>query len=74
MSGAGQVFVFPSTHHALWAEQVALEGGFAAQVVPAPPESGALCHLALETLSEDLERLAGVLAAVGVEFGLHPPA
>jgi hypothetical protein len=66
------VFVFDSTHHALWAEQVALEAGLAAQVIPAPAETRARCALALETLPEDLGALAAALRRAGVEFGLHP--
>lgn len=71
---ATRVFTFDTTHHALWAEQIALESGLAAQVVPAPKEAGAGCDLALETLPEELMMLARVLAAQGVPFRLYPPA
>jgi hypothetical protein len=47
------LLVFDTTHHALWAEQIAVERGVGAQVVPAPPDSGAKCDLALEYLPED---------------------
>ena len=31
------VFTFDTTHHALWAEEVAGEHGIPAEVIPAPP-------------------------------------
>lgn len=71
MSGA--VFTFETTHHALWAEEVAREAGIPAEVVPAPPAARARCNLALETLPEEVERLAETLAAQGVPHGLWSP-
>jgi hypothetical protein len=71
MSGA--VFTFETTHHALWAEEVAREAGIPAEVVPAPPAARARCSLALETLPEEVERLAGELAAQGVPHGRWSP-
>jgi hypothetical protein len=62
------LLTFDTTHHALWAEQIAIERGLAAQVVPAPPESAAKCDLALEVLAEDLQPLMAALADSGVEF------
>jgi hypothetical protein len=67
------LFTFDTTHHALWAEQVALERGLAAQVVPAPEEAGAGCDLALETLPEELPSLAAALEELGVPYRLFPP-
>jgi hypothetical protein len=71
MSGA--VFTFETTHHALWAEEVAREAGIPAEVVPAPPAARARCNLALETLPEEVEHLAGTLAVQGVPHGLWSP-
>jgi Protein of unknown function (DUF3343) len=69
------VFVFDTTHHALWAEEVAREGGIPAEVIPAPPAAKARCNLALETLPEDVDRLASALAAEGVPHAQwRPPA
>jgi hypothetical protein len=68
---AGPLLTFDTTHHALWAEQIAIERGLAAQVVPAPPEAEAKCDLALEVLPEDLEPLKAALADSGVEFGVY---
>jgi hypothetical protein len=52
------IFTFDTTHHALWAEEIAREAGIPAEVVPAPPAARARCNLALETLPEEAERLA----------------
>jgi hypothetical protein len=67
------VFVFETTHHALWAEEVARDGGIPAEVIPAPPAARARCNLALETLPEDSGRLALLLHAQGVPHALWPP-
>ena len=66
------VFTFDTTHHALWAEQVALEAGFGAQVIPAPADSDAKCDLALEVLWEDGEALRAALSAHGILFREFP--
>jgi hypothetical protein len=67
------VFTFDTTHHALWAEEVANEAGIPAQVVPAPPAARARCNLALETLPDDVEALAAALAAQGIPHGRWSP-
>jgi hypothetical protein len=64
-----RVFTFETTHHALWAEEVAQAHGVPAEVIPAPPAARARCNLALETLPEEAERLADLLAREGVPFG-----
>ncbi|MGH7482183.1 MAG: DUF3343 domain-containing protein [Longimicrobiales bacterium] len=64
---------FDTTHHALWAEQIARERGLAAQLVHAPPDAGAACDLALEALPEELGALDAALRAHGVPFGRYPP-
>lgn len=63
-----RLLTFDTTHHALLAEQIAHDHGFAAEVTPAPPESGAKCDLALEFLPEEEEMLTSVLRAADVEF------
>jgi hypothetical protein len=63
------VFTFETTHHALWAEEVAGDHGVPAEVVPAPPAARARCNLALETLPADEERMAALLDGAGVPFG-----
>ena len=67
------LFTFETTHHALWAEEVAADAAIPAEVVPAPPEARARCTLALETLPEEAGRLAGALEAAGVPFGRFRP-
>lgn len=66
-------FTFDTTHHALWAEEVAREAGVPAEVVPAPPAARARCNLALETLPGDAEGLAGALRAEGVPHARWTP-
>lgn len=57
---------FDTTHHALWAEEVAREAGVACEVVPAPAGARARCNLALEVLPDELDAARDALAAAGV--------
>jgi len=67
-SGAA-VFLFDTTHHVLWAEEIALEAGIPADVVPAPPDRDeARCDLALETFRARASDLAVRLGEEGVVF------
>ncbi len=69
--GAGHpVFTFDTTHHALWAEEVAGEEGIPCEVIPAPPELEAKCDLALKTLPDQVETLAKALGEQGIVFRL----
>lgn len=65
------LFTFETTHHALWAEEIATDAGIAAEVVPAPPAARARCNLALETLPGDEEALQRELDRAGVPFGRY---
>jgi hypothetical protein len=65
------VYTFDTTHHALWAEEVAMETGVPCEIVPAPPEANARCNLALEVLSEDAERLEAALREQGIPIRLY---
>lgn len=67
------VFTFETTHHALWAEELAQEHGVPAEVIPAPAAARARCNLALQVLSADVRRTAELLGAEGVPFALYPP-
>jgi hypothetical protein len=67
----GPVFTFHTTHHALWAEEVAQEAGIPVEVIPAPPAAKARCNLALAALTEDVERLSDGLRAQGIPFGIY---
>lgn len=66
---ARTVFTFDTTHHALWAEEVAQARGIPAQVIPAPPAARARCNLALETLPEEVDALAAALDEEGIPSG-----
>ena len=61
-----RVLVFDTTHHALWAEQVARDAGLAAEVVPAPATARAKCDLALEYLPSEESELLEALALAQV--------
>ncbi|HSU12980.1 DUF3343 domain-containing protein [Longimicrobium sp.] len=65
------VFTFDTTHHALWAEEIARERKIPAEVIPAPAAAHARCNLALETLPGDVARLREALEAEAVPFGLY---
>lgn len=68
-----QLFTFDTTHHALWAEEIARDAQIPVEVLPAPPASRAQCNLALECLPEDVGRLAARLSGSGVPFELYAP-
>jgi hypothetical protein len=65
------LFTFETTHHALWAEEIAVEHAIPSELVPAPPAANARCNLALETLPERFAELRTALRDAGVPFGLH---
>ena len=60
------ILIFDTTHHAMWAEELARENGIAAEVVPAPEQAEAKCGLALEVLPDSIEQLTTVLDREGV--------
>jgi hypothetical protein len=62
------LFTFDTTHHALWAEEVASERGIPSEVVPAPPAANARCNLALEVLPADAPLLESALRSEAVPF------
>lgn len=66
------VFTFDTTHHALWAEELAAEAGIAALTVPAPAAARARCGLALEVDARDYARLGEVLRATEIAFAAEP--
>jgi hypothetical protein len=63
-----RLLTFDTTHHALFAEQLAHEHGLAAEPTPAPPDAGALCDIALEFLPEEEEQLVALLRDAGIAF------
>ena len=71
MSTTRRLLVFDTTHHALWAEEVARDMRLGVEVVPAPPASGAGCDLAIEALEEDLAELLAGLRGRGIVFRVY---
>lgn len=66
-----RVLVFDTTHHALWAEELALARNLGVDVVPAPASARAKCDLALAFLPEEESELFAVLDGEGVPYRLH---
>lgn len=66
-----KIIVFDTTHHALWAEEVARDRGFAVEVVPAPEGVDAQCGMALEVLEETFAELRAALTKEGIAFKVH---
>lgn len=66
-----RVLTFDTTHHALWAEELALERGLGVQVVPAPADADAKCDLALEFLPDEEAALTAALVAAAIPFKLY---
>ena len=69
-----RVLVFETTHHALWAEEVARDMRLGVEVVPAPAASRAGCDLAIAALEEDLEELLAALRERGIVFRVFESA
>ncbi len=65
-----QTFIFKTTHHAMWAEDVARENSIPAEVVPAPPKAEAKCGLALRTRTDQASVLATALSDEGIVYEL----
>ena len=69
-----RVLVFDTTHHALWAEEVALARGFGVDVVPAPSSARARCDLALAYLPDEEQALLATLDAESIPYRIHDEA
>lgn len=65
------LFLFDTTHHAMWAEDVARERGIPAEVVSAPPEAKARCGLALRSSGEHCRTLEEAMGVEGIVFRAH---
>ena len=61
-----RILVFDTTHHAMWAEDVARSNDIPAEVVPAPEGTDAKCGLALEVLPDGFSALLQALDQEGV--------
>jgi hypothetical protein len=62
------VFLFESSHFALWAEDVARERKVEVKVIPAPPQAEATCGLAIEIPGGDAEALQAAFEEEGISF------
>lgn len=63
-----RIFLFESSTHVLWAEEVALEEKVPVEVIPAPKGGGNHCGLALRTLAGNAPALATLLENEGIPF------
>ena len=68
MTSATRTFTFATTHHAMWAEDVAQERAIPAEVVPAPPGAVAKCGMALRTTEDRAPELAEALDQEGIQY------
>lgn len=68
------LWVFETTHHALWAEEVARSAGLAVELVPAPPAAAARCQLALAAWAEEADAVETALRRAGVPARRYIPA
>lgn len=68
-----RTLVFETTHHALWAEEVARDLRLGAEIVPAPAAARAGCDLALAVLDEDLAELMDALRERAIVVRLFEP-
>jgi len=62
------IYTFDSTHHAMWAEEVAKGRAIPVDVVSAPAMAEAKCGLALTTVDEHSSALEQALQAEGIHF------
>lgn len=65
---ASCVFLFETTHQAMWAEEVAREHAIPAEVVSAPADAKAKCGLALRSEGGYCPALRAAMESEGVEF------
>ncbi len=66
------LLVFDTTHHAMWAEQVVLRAGLAADIQPSPAAARAKCALALAYLPDEETDVIRVLDDAGVPYRCYP--
>ena len=68
MSSEGCIYLFETTHQAMWAEDVAREEGIPAEVVGAPADAKAKCGLALRSEGVHCRALELAMTNQGIEF------
>ncbi len=65
------IFLFDTTHHALWAEELAGEKGVPVEVIVPPSDANAKCGIALRTRGQDGPVLEAHLQEEEVEYSLY---
>lgn len=68
MPDKSAIFTFPSTHHALKAEQVLKSTPFKTTIIPVPRELTSLCGLAIKVDPEHRVAVEETLVACGVKI------
>ncbi len=61
-----RIFTFDTTHHAMWAEDVAREEDLPVEVVPAPADGEARCGAALRVADAYRQPLEAALQGEGI--------
>lgn len=69
--GRFRLFLFESSTHVLWAEEVAQEEGIPVEVVPAPEDTRDRCGLSIRTFRERAGEMEGRLREEGIPYQLH---
>lgn len=64
--GGTVILTFESSHHALWAEDLARERDLTVEVVPAPPHATGACGLALSLSRDEARTLESLCTAEGI--------
>lgn len=68
------IFLFDTTHDAMQAEEVIIDGGFWCDMVPRPPDTAAtLCGLAIEVQTADRDDVSRLLEEAGINFEIYQP-
>jgi len=65
------ILTFDTTHHALFAEEIARENNIGAEIIPAPSDSRAKCDLALEFMLTEKDRLLELLDLADLSYSVY---
>lgn len=65
---ATSVYTFQTSHHAMWAEEVAREREIPIEVVAAPSTAEAKCGIALQTEADRASELEAALESEGIQY------
>ena len=69
--GNKEIFLFESSTHVLWAEEMAEEAGIPVAVISAPAETRNSCGLAVQTYSEKAPAFMDLLNEEGIPFSRY---